>query len=237
MQLQHVNNSAITSLNNDSGGISRSNTTNEIHGTSSSAVNISVDENGITQRSTLSNEIGTYLNHLSNIGAVSTAFNQQLDIIDNIQNKVVQLSNGSSQESIQPTVAQLISNYNVSVKSIIEKIAKLEDLKGDSTTYFDGQAGAIPLDIEILNNEISNKKVEINSTLEQVSQLDNIFKKEAKNLIVTEVNKTREVSPFKDINFGKESADFNSNSLGAIVGSVASSQANAMQSQNIKLLS
>jgi flagellin len=116
-------------------------------------------------------------------------------------------------------------------------MSKLEDLKGDSTTYFDGMSGAIPIGIDMLNNETSVRKSELKSTLEKVAELNSTFENKAKHIISNEITKTQEVSPFKSIDFGKESVDFTGANISTIVGSIASSQANAMQAQSIKLLS
>jgi len=240
MELQNINNSSISGLHNDnsSTALQRGSSVQKVDTIGNSAVNVAVSENSIEKRSSLSSNISCYLNDMSKIGSVRISLQTQVNTIDNIQDKMTQLVSGAANEQeIQPDVAQLISTYNSSVGSINDKMAKLDDLSGDSTTYFDGKAGAIPLGVDMINNEMSTRRNELHSTLEKISELNTKYQDKAQGVISTEVKQVAEASPFKAMDFGKESSDFNSTNMNNIAGSIASSQANAMQAQSVKLIS
>ncbi len=236
MELQQINNSLInTTSNSDLTGIKHLNATEGVNQVDNAGADNLLDNNeNVMKRTSLANNISGYINNIANTSSITSSINRQLDAIENIQSK---MSSSVSTEQLQPDVAQFISTYNSSAGTINDKIQKLDDLSGDSTTYFDGAAGAIPLDIDMLNNSMSTKRSELASTLERVQEINEAFAKLAQGAISTETTKVQQESPFKNMDFGKESADFTSTNYTNVAGSVASSQANAMPSHAIRLLS
>jgi Tfp pilus assembly protein PilN len=239
MELHNINSPVLNSLNdNNSTNLQKLRTIKEVDTLSTNAVNISVNGNSIDRRSNISSDINAYLINLSKTNTIQSSLINQVETIDRIQEKVTQLSQSTvSQEEVQPNIAQYISQFNSSVTSINEQMSKLEDLKGDSTTYFDGTAGAIPIGINLISNEVSNKNSELKTTLEKVSELNGMYQKEAQGIISKEIQEHEKSSPFKQTDFKKESVDFSSKNMSNVLGSVVSSQANAVQAQSIKLLS
>ncbi len=238
MELQQINSSAMVGINAvDISHTQKTSAAEEIAKLSKDVVGIAGDANDVTKRSDFASSVGKYINDISISTSVTSILKSQLQAISNIQDKISNVTSGvSTQESIQPEVAQFISKFNSSTGTVNEKMDRLEDLDGDSTTYFDGSAGAIPLDVDMLNNSMATKRSELSSTLDKVQEVNEHFKQLAQGVISDEVQKTQQASPFKEINFGKESADFTSANMTNIVGSVASSQANALQAQTIRLL-
>lgn len=244
MELQQVNNTPIDTLkvgqvsSNDTSNVNKLSTVDKIAELNSKAVSIDVNENTLKKRSDLSSDMSSYLKDMAKTTSISSSLNQQVQTIDKIQDKVAQLVDGTStQEEVQPDIAQFISEYNVTTGNVNEKMEKLEDLKGDSTTYFDGMSGAIPLSVDMLNNETATRRTELKSALSKVAEINNAYKDKAQGIITKEVEKLEEASPFKAMDFGKESADFTSANMNIVAGSIASSQANATQTQSVKLLS
>ncbi len=238
MELHQLNNSVSSGVNHASMVHTQKTIPSEaIEEVKSSPVEVSLNsKNDI--RSELANSVGKYIKTISTASSVTSILKGQMEAINNIQDKISTVTKGvSTQDSIQPDIAQLVSKYNSSTGVVNDKIDRLSDLKGDSTTYFDGSAGAIPLNIDMLNNSMATKRKELASTIDKVNEVNEVFKELAKNVITSEVQKLQEASPFKEINFGKESVDFNSANMNNLMGSVASSQANAMPTQNIRLLS
>ncbi len=238
MELQQLNNTTISGIN--SANISHTQKTN-----SSEAIdkldNVTVevdfnDKNNI--RSELANNVSKYINTISTASSVTSILKNQIQVMDDIGDKIsTPINRISSQDDLQTDVAHLISKFNNSTGIVNEKIDKLSDLEGDSTTYFDGTAGAIPLNVDMLTNSMATKRDELLGTLNKVQEVNAVFKAMARDTINSEIQKSQDTSPFKEINFGKESANFNSTNMSNLVGSVASSQANAIPSQNIRLLS
>jgi len=197
-----------------------------------------VDESGVSKRSNLSGDIRDSIKDISNFTSVSKKLNEQLNILDKIKDTATLLKDNTlTQNDAQPIIAQLISQYDTSINSIKEQVSKLKDLDGDSTTYFDGMAGAIPIDINKLENETGVKQKEINNSLSKTNELITISRKNTERAITEEVKETQKSSPFKEMNFGRESAHFSNQNITSVMGSIASSQANASQAQNIRLLS
>lgn len=239
MDIQHINSLTVSGINkNELSSMNKLDVAQKINELSGDTANISLNNTPTSNRSSIASDISGYLNDMANVESISTTINQQLHTIDKIQYKVSSLSSGTvTQEQIQPDIAKLITSYNKTNESLNIKLQKLEDLNGDSHTYFDGAAGAIPLDIDMLNNTMSDKRVELKNSLEKVEDLQLVSKQQAQKVITQEVVKTQEQSPFEQIDFGKESADFNTGNMSNIVGSVVSAQANAVQSHNMRLLS
>ena len=240
MDIQSVNNSTINSFQNaELSSVAKLNVTQDIEEINKNAIDISIQNTPNTnQSSDLANNVGVQIKNISNIASVTASINSQMQTIDTIQSKVQTISSGTStQMQVQPQVATLISNYNTGNTTVNEKIAKMEDLNGDSHAYFDGQAGAIPLNIDMLDNATATRRSQLAATLEQVNELNESYKQQAQKVITEEVIKVQEQTPLKAINFGKESSDFTASNVNNLSGSVVSSQSNASQMQTIKLLS
>ncbi len=239
MELNVINNSTLNNVqHNDVSHLQKTDVASKISELNKDSITISTNTNDIPKRSDIANSVSGYINEIAGAQSVSSMITTQIQSIDNIQNKINTISSGTStQEKVQPDVAQFISKYNSTSGTINEKISTLSDLNGDSTTYFDGEAGATPLNIDMLNNTMATKRSELSTTLGKVQEVNDSFKALAQNVISKEVEKVQNESPFKEINFGKESADFNSTNMTNLVGSIASSQANASQMHGIRLLS
>jgi hypothetical protein len=70
-------------------------------------------------------------------------------------------------------------------------------------------------------------------------QLNNemqIVSKKADNIILEAKEVQKEKSPFKQIDFGKESSNFTSNNFSAVSGAIATAQPNPFQSHSVRLL-
>ena len=89
----------------------------------------------------------------------------------------------------------------------------------------------------MLKSATSEKSIELKDTLKNINNSHDISKQKVQAIISKEIQKTEDSSPFKAIDFGKESSDFSGSTISAMIGSVASSQANANQANNIRLLS
>ncbi len=137
---------------------------------------------------------------------------------------------------LQPSVEELMSKYNYLSSDINKNFAKYQE-NTDSHNYFDGILGAKPLTPADLIKAI-DQQIEIISQEKQF--FDDTLQKETNRslkIINTEIEKSTQEASFKSIDFGKNTADFTSASINAVVGSVVSSQANAIPANSPKLLS
>ena len=237
MELNKLDNSSLNGINNNLSHINKSSAAEKVSELNKNSINISIDSDHASNRSNIAYQLSESMNSLATTETISSMLNNQLTTIDNIQEQVSKLVDGSNTaEQIQPDVANFISKYNISVDSITDKISNLEDLKGESTTYFDGAAGAMPLDVDMINSEIASKRSELATTLKKVQEVNEFFLKQAQGVISSEVDIAQESSKIKNIDFGKESSDFSANNINAVAGSLAGSQANAVAAQVMRLL-
>ena len=237
MEVNNNINSSISTINHNDSSQIQTNNVQLNEQDKSSSVNINFDASSLLKRSNLSQEIASSVKEISSVDSLSSMLQNQAALIDNIDSSISSFLDGSStQNETQPTVAEFISKYNSNITPINEIVAKLEDLEGDSITYFDGKAGAIPLNVDLIDTESDNKRVELAKTLVSISELNTMYEDKAKGVIGKEAQSSTEASPFKAMDFGKESADFSSSNISAISGSIVVSQANASQVQATKLL-
>ncbi len=238
MELNNINSTVNNLSQNDTNQLKKLQNTNDLSSdTNNSAVNVSFDMANISQKSDLSNHIKSMMDNVSSSSVLTSMIKDQIQVVANISTATSNLQNKNlTQNEVQPQIAEFISRFNTSTQNVNHNMNTLEDLDGDSTTYFDGKAGAIPLDVDLLNTEAGIKSIELNSTLNKVQELNNSYKVSIKSMIDQETQVVNNESPFKNMDFGKESADFSSTNITNISGSIVSTQANAAQAQIIRLL-
>lgn len=194
------------------------------------------------RRSNLSLSLNEMANNITADQMALKNLNQQSNILTNLQNIVIQgettdieKSLTTLEDSYQPTIEELLSKYN-SLSTDLNKNFKKYQEETNSQNYFDGMLGAKPLNpAQIL------KAVEEQMELVKVEKKffsDTIEKQERKALevIQIEIDKSNKDAPFKNIDFGKNMANFTSANINSVVGSVALSQANAIPAHSPKLL-
>jgi flagellin-like hook-associated protein FlgL len=141
----------------------------------------------------------------------------------------------TSLEILQPSVEQLLEKYNYLSENINKNFEKYQE-ETNSHNYFDGMLGAKPLNpAEII--DAVEKQAEI-VRAEKKFFGDNVEKvaDKALEVINIEIDKSNKEAPFKNIDFGKNTANFTSANINNVVGSVVSSQANAIPANSPKLL-
>jgi flagellin-like hook-associated protein FlgL len=239
MELQSVNNPAVNDLSNSTlNTVGKSSVTEKIEELNKNAVSVSINSGTIQAHSDLATILKNQINNISAASSVENKIDTQVQTLDDLSATLDKFREKiSTQEEIQPDLEAMMAKYNIGATSISETLRKLEDLNGESHTYFDGAAGAIPIGIDMIDNAMATMRKELASTLEKVAELNNSFKELAQGAIKQEVEATKTESPFKEMDFGKESADFSSTNYSNVAGSVVSSQANASQLQAMKLLS
>lgn len=186
--------------------------------------------NNKTQSSFSSNVISS-MNKISHLQQEQSNVNSQMDTLSKITQATVQVIEspkaGQVLDDIQPKIQSLMNDFN----SVSSNMKTSQSSTTASRTYFDGIVGAVPLSGEEIYQAVKQQR----ERLEQVSKK---IEAETKNI----VSKTKESihsekkPEFKNLDFGRESAQFNSQSLKTIEGPVIPTQANAQTEQNIKLL-
>lgn len=178
---------------------------------------------------------------MDNISSSQISFrnlNEQSSILTTLQDATqnsITTNDISSLEDLLPSVEELMSKYNYLSSSINKNFAKYQE-ETDSHNYFDGILGAKPLSPEEIIKAVE-QQIEI--VEKERKFFEDVIQKETQKgleVINVEIDKSNKEAPFKNIDFGKNTADFTSANINNVVGSVVSSQANAIPANSPKLL-
>jgi len=194
----------------------------------------SIEFNTQERRSDLSLSLRNMMEDISVSQVALQSLNEQSTILSNIQ-EMVSGDNQSLLEEIQPSVEELLSKYNYLSTDINKNFEKYQE-ETNSRNYFDGMLGSKPLNpaeiikaVEQQQEVVKAEKKFFGDNVEKVAD-------KALEVINIEIDKSNKEAPFKNIDFGKNTADFTSANINNVVGSVVSSQANAIPANSPKLL-
>jgi hypothetical protein len=197
-----------------------------------------LDLNVIERRSDLSVSLKGMMENISSSQISLKNLDLQSNILTTLKEaaiSTVTYENPTSLEDLQPSVEELLSKYNYLSSDINKNFEKYQE-DTQSRNYFDGMLGAKPLNpAEII--KAVDKQIEIVKAEKEFFS-DNFEKTSSKALetINIEIDKSNKEAPFKNIDFGKNTADFTSANINNVLGSVVSSQANAIPAHSPKLL-
>ena len=194
----------------------------------------SIEFNTQERRSDLSLSLRNMMEDISVSQVALQSLNEQSTILSNIQ-EMVSGDNQSLLEEIQPSVEELLSKYNYLSTDINKNFEKYQE-ETNSRNYFDGMLGSKPLNpaeiikaVEQQHEVVKAEKKFFGDNVEKVAD-------KALEVISIEIDKSNKEAPFKNIDFGKNTADFTSANINNVVGSVVTSQANAIPANSPKLL-
>lgn len=194
----------------------------------------SIEFNTQERRSDLSLSLRNMMEDISVSQVALQSLNEQSTILSNIQ-EMVSGDNQSLLEEIQPSVEELLSKYNYLSTDINKNFEKYQE-ETNSRNYFDGMLGSKPLNpaeiikaVEQQQEVVKAEKKFFGDNVEKVAD-------KALEVINIEIDKSNKEAPFKNIDFGKNTANFTSANINNVVGSVVSSQANAIPANSPKLL-
>jgi len=195
----------------------------------------SLDNDIGINRSDLSNKLREFTNEISNGQKSQVMLKEQTQILNNIQNLTMAIKNSETPEvtenELQPSVQEFMNKYNT---NSVKLSSNQEDT--DSTTYFDGKAGAKPLSIGEILDAVEKQMEIVTKQIENTSQKIQFAETKALNTIGKEIELSIQQAPFEPVDFGKDIGNFSSANINNIVGSVATSQANAIPAHSPKLL-
>ena len=125
--------------------------------------------------------------------------------------------------------------YNYLSSDINKNFEKYQE-ETSSQNYFDGMLGAKPLNPQEIIAAVKEQQQVVREEKKFFSNEIEKIEKKAKEVINSEIEKSKQEAPFKNIDFGKNTANFTSANINTIVGSVVYSQANATPANSPKLL-
>ena len=196
-------------------------------------LNIQIDTDS---QSAFSDKLTSTINRVSDLQNMQSTINNQINIVNEINLSIQNSSSTEQLDTVQPTIKSLMDNFNSNSNQIDFNQLVLDQDSLDSTAFFDGILGSKPLSPSDIMEATQNKMMLLNSMKSTTNTSFYEAINEVKSTIVQEKQTSQENSPFKEINFGKESADFTSNNVNNTVGSIATSQANPSTSHTIRLL-
>lgn len=197
-----------------------------------------LDLNAVERRSDLSLSLKSMMDNISSNQISLKNLDLQSNILTTLKEasiSTVTAENPTSLEDLQPSVEELLSKYNYLSSDINKNFQKYQE-DTQSHNYFDGMLGAKPLNpaeiIDAVEKQIKiveSEKKFFNDNFEKTAN-------KALEVISVEIDKSNKEAPFKNIDFGKNIANFTSANINNVLGSVVSSQANAIPANSPKLL-
>ncbi|HIP11247.1 MAG TPA: hypothetical protein EYG97_04665 [Arcobacter sp.] len=198
-----------------------------------------VDANLNISRSDLSNSLKEFTQLISNAQSNQNVLETQVSTLNDIRELTNQLINSQSPQEtesiVQPSIQQFIDKYNATAVNIQENMETFQK-ETDSSTYFDGKLGATPLSISEILASVEKQMSMVNQQKEFTSNEIARAKERALETIGKEVEQSAANAPFEPVDFGKDIGNFSSANINTVVGSVATSQANAIPAHSPKLL-
>ena len=192
---------------------------------------IELSESSSRAQSSFSSNTISNMNKISDLQQEQLTVTQQVNTLSKITQETTNViespKSGQVLDDIQPEIQSLITNFN----TVSAEMKSTQSSSSASRTYFDGVVGAVPLSGEEIYQAVKQQQ----DRLEQVSQKIN----QEINNVVSNTKKdidSQRKPESKDIDFEKESAQFNAQSLKEVKGPVIATQAHAQTEQNIKLL-
>lgn len=190
-------------------------------------------------QSDFSNKLTNSISQMANLQNLELNINNQINIVNKISLNIENSPTPEALDNIQPEVKSLMDNFNSNMRSIPADLNKMiEDQSSEeSTTFFDGILGSKPLSPADIMNATERKLEQLQTMKANTKETYEDVVKEIKSDFTQEKQSSQEKSPFKEINFGKESSDFTSSTINNTIGSIATTQANPSQAHSIRLLS
>lgn len=184
-----------------------------------------------TDQSKFSVSITNSINKISNLENIKLNIDTQINIIDEINLNIKNSTSVEQLNNIQPTVKDLMNSFN---SSDLNKLISEQSTEG-SDSYFDGKLGSKPLSPSDIMDATQEKISLLNSMKATNTKSIDESINQTQHTIKIEKESTLEDSPYKEINFKKESIDFSSSNISDI-GSIKSAHINPSSSNTLRLL-
>jgi len=215
MELNAINNyqgvnsygiSGFVSVNNDNRQQNQINPEVEIH----------------TKRSNIATTLKPLINDISNLNQIKQDFQKQQDVLYKIKESVTKNENTD--------MSKFVEKFNFIQDSIDKKLKEVIE----SHDYFDGLYGAKRLSPDEIIKQVQEKMEQIKEAISITDKRVQDLQEEASKKINDEIFKSKEQTPTKQYNFGKESSDFSNNNLNNIAGNIVFAQGNINPAQVYK---
>ena len=264
MEINNLN-SHINNVNAQNGSLGKIATGLKINQTADDAASLSISDSLQLQRSDLSQSLQNLNQGIALTRIASGGLEYQQEILGEIKEKLLQANTDTTSDEgkdiLKQEVLKLTEQFQHIAQTTTFADKKLITPEGTNTTL-DIATAEETISVDIPNTgQIANELTtlvgatdfgtgdiaaiidRVDQASSQVSEVqsdfgntENQLKSSARNSITAEVNIARANSSLTDIDFGKEITDFSKANILTQIGYLVSTQANAAQEQNVKLL-
>lgn len=258
--------SNLNSVNNaQNNSVERLSSGTKINQASDDASNLFISEALKLQRSDLSQSLQNLNQGIALTRIASDGLDSQKEILEQISTKLIQANTDTTSSDGKDAIKQEVSKLVDQFKNISES-TKFNDQKlitpdggsetldistsDDTLSIVIPNTGAIADELKTLinNTDFSSGDLsaivdrvdlavdEVNDTQSNFASTESQLESSARNTISEQVNLAKASSSIVDVDFGKEVTDFSKSNILTQLGYLVSTQANAAQEQNVKLL-
>lgn len=191
-----------------------------------------VDIEKTTNSSDFLSTMSINISKVANLQKLQSTISSQLEITSEIvktTNSAVN-SNHVQLDDKQPEIQNLLNNFNKLSEGF------KPEFSDETGMFFDGRVGSKPLSSGEIYDAVSKQSERLSQFNQQISSKINSLVSNTQDTIATERTKVETKVEFKNIDYAKESAQFDSSTLGNIKGGVLPSQANAFPLHSEQLL-
>ncbi len=257
----NINN--VTNLQNSS--LERISTGSKINQASDDASSLAISDALQLQRSGLSQSLQNLNEGIALTRIASSGLESQKEILETIRQKLLQANTDTTSAEGKEAIKQEVIKLSDQFKNVSESTrygdqqlitpdsadATLDISTADDTFSIDipntgqianelstliGTTDFGTGDIAAIIDRVDLATEQVSDTLTDFASTENQLESSARNSITQEVSLSRANSSLTDIDFGKEITDFSKANILTQIGYLVSTQANAAQEHNVKLL-
>ena len=233
MQLTQLNNTVNINQINDVKNSIRTNNLENNKETVEKHPSDKIDLEKTTNSSGFLSAVTINISKVANLQKMQSAISNQLEItseIVKVTNSAVN-SNRIQLDDKQPDIQNLLTSFNKLSEGI--NTTEISDQEG---IFFDGQVGSRPLSASEIHDAINQQKERLSQFNKRIEgQIESAIS-DTKAHIEIEKSTVETKVEFKNIDYAKESAQFNASTLESVKGGILPSQANAFPLHSERLL-
>lgn len=264
MEVNSINNQLNALASSSQNSLEKVATGLSINDAQNNAPSLSIADSLKVQRSDLAQSLQNINSGLAVTSIANEGVNSQIDILSSMRTKTLEaMDESASQEtkdSIQNQLQVMMQDYqNIASSTTYEGQSLLTNPTGETQFNVSTSDNTIAIklpstdtlgeELQTLLNDFSSDGLtnilnKIDTNVDQLQNIQNDFgttsqqlQDQAKNTISSQINNARANSTLTDIDFGSQVSDFSKSSIMSQMGYLAVTQANAVQEQNIRLLS
>jgi len=232
MELTQLNNTAnLNQINNVKNSLRTNNLENEKE-TVAKHPSDKVDIEKTTNSSGFLSTMSTNISKVASLQKMQSTISSQLEITTEIVKTTNSAVNSSriQLDDKQPEIQSLLNNFNKLSEGF------KPEFSDETGIFFDGRVGSKPLSTGEIYDAVSKQSERLSQFSQQISSEINSLVSNTQDTISTERTKVETKFEFKNIDYAKESAQFNASTLESVKGGILPSQANGFPLHSEKLL-